>query len=165
MHRSPGITGAQPTRIRPRREWTRYWIGPDPKKPQREKPQRGLFARFFLLYRMTSGTARMLRVACYALFAWLALSGAVTVSDALSHSPADQSDVSVPVTALVVYAVLSVSCGFAAAAVDAKARRRRATASLDSLSDSAKPPPDRIPTSQSVGPERSYFPAVTPRWV
>lgn len=122
-----------------------------------DKPQRGLFARFFLLYRMTSGTARLLRVICYATFAFWVFGAASTVSDALSHSFGYIGD---DVVGLVVFAVPTVASGFAAAAVDARARRRRAAVPPDSLSHPAEPPADRIPIAECA-PGRSN-PSATP---
>jgi hypothetical protein len=93
---------------------------------------------------MTSGIAALLRAICYAAFAYLALIVVATITDARSHSPDDRSNVAGDIRNCVVLAVLTLACGIAAAAVDARARRRRAAAEPDSLSHPVEPPADRI---------------------
>jgi hypothetical protein len=74
----------------------------------------------------------VLRVICYAIFGFWVFGLVSTISDALSHSLGYIGD---DIGGLVVVAVITVACGFAAAAVEARA-----------LSRSAEPLADRIPT-------------------
>jgi hypothetical protein len=92
---------------------------------------------------MTSRTARLLRVIYYAILAFWSLALFYAISDALSYP---LGYIGWDVVWLVVFAVPTVASGFAAAAVDARSRRSRAAATSDSVSHSAKPPADRIPT-------------------
>jgi len=73
---------------------------------------------------MTPGTARVLRIICYALFAYSTLIVVVTITDARSHSPEDRSNVAGDIRNLVILAVLTLACGFAAAAADARGPSR-----------------------------------------
>jgi heme O synthase-like polyprenyltransferase len=83
-----------------------------------QKPQRALLVRFFLAYRMTSRTAKLLRVAYYAIFVFLIVAAIGTVSDALSHSRTDRSYVASDVGLCVVVALLTLIGRFASAGVE-----------------------------------------------
>lgn len=88
-----------------------------------DRKHQGRFGRFFLAYRMRSRTAKLLRVAFYAIFVFLIMATIGAITDALS--PADRGSVAGDVILWVVVALLALVFRFAAARVESRVQGSR----------------------------------------
>ena len=84
---------------------------------------RNLMVRLLLLYKMTSRSARVLRVFFYLSFAFLAMGAIATAGDTTSSAQVDRNYIGSDIAALGVFALLTLIMGFAASQAEVRAVR------------------------------------------